>query len=145
MLPLMKTCCARLREFEWIGPLIARVSLGLVFVVTGWGKLHSLDKVTGFFESLHIPAAHANAIFVSLVEFVGGLLVIVGLGTRIAALLLTAVMAVAIATAKLPGIHGVVDLVNAVEFTYLTVFVWLLMSGGGKASLDSWLGRDGKP
>lgn len=131
-----------LRRFDWVGPLAARVSLGVVFVVTGWGKLHSLEKVTSFFDSLHIPAPHANAVFVALVEFVGGLALIAGLGTRVASLLLIGVMAVAIGTAKLPDLHGVVDLVNTVEFTYLVVFGWLLVSGAGSASMDRWLCRD---
>jgi putative oxidoreductase len=131
-----------LRRFDWVGPLAARVSLGVVFVVTGWGKLHSLEKVTSFFDSLHIPAPHANAVLVALVEFVGGLALIAGLGTRVASLLLIGVMAVAIGTAKLPDLHGVVDLVNTVEFTYLVVFVWLLVSGAGRASIDRWLCRD---
>ena len=98
-----------LRSFDWIGPLLIRFTLGLVFVTTGWGKLHNLDQVTQFFGSLHIPAPHANAVFVSSVELVGGLLLIAGLGTRIAALLLVGVMAVAIWTAKLPELHGVVN------------------------------------
>ena len=125
-----------LRSFDWIGPLLIRFTLGLVFVTTGWGKLHNLDQVTQFFGSLHIPAPHANAVFVSSVELVGGLLLIAGLGTRIAALLLVGVMAVAIWTAKLPELHGVVDLVNTIEFAYLAAFVWLVVAGGGKASLD---------
>ncbi len=38
-----------LRKIEWAGPLLVRLTLGLVFVTSGWGKLHSLDKVTEFF------------------------------------------------------------------------------------------------
>lgn len=145
MLAPLKTACARalsvLRRFDWIGPLLVRWTLGLVFVVTGWGKLHNLDNVTQFFASLHIPAAHANAVFVSSVEVVGGALLIVGLGTRIAAVFLVGVMTVAILTAKLSELHGVVDLVNTIEFAYLVAFVWLLFAGAGKASIDHLLSR----
>jgi uncharacterized membrane protein YphA (DoxX/SURF4 family) len=52
-------------------------------------------------------------------------------------------MAVAIWTAKLPELHGVIDLVNTIEFTYLAMFVWLVVSGAGAASLDHLLVRRG--
>lgn len=130
-----------LERFDWIGPLLVRFTVGLVFLVTGWGKLHNLDGVTQFFESLHIPAAHANAVFVSSVELVGGALLLIGLGTRVASVFLIGVMAVAIATAKLPELHGVVDLVSTTEAVYLVVFVWLLMTGAGRASVDHVLFR----
>lgn len=125
-----------LHKLSWAGPLLVRLTVGLVFATTGWGKLHNLDNVTQFFESLHIPAPGIQAAFVSGVEFAGGLLLIAGLGTRIAAALLVGVMTVAILTAKLPELHGAVDLANTIEFTYLAMFVWLLVSGAGKASLD---------
>lgn len=145
MLAPLKTACDRalslLRRLDWVGPLLVRLTLGLVFIVTGWGKLHSLDNVTQFFESLHIPGPHANAVFVSSVELVGGLLLIIGLGTRVAAMFLVGVMAIAILTAKLPELHGIVDLVNTVEFAYLASFVWLLFAGSGKASVDHVLSR----
>jgi len=130
-----------LRRLDWIGPLAVRLTLGLVFVVTGWGKLHDLGSVTQFFDALHIPAPHANAVFVSSVELVGGLLLILGLGTRLAAMLLSGVMVVAIWTAKLPELHGLVDLANTIEAAYLAAFVWLVVGGAGRASLDHVLVR----
>jgi len=132
---------ALLTRIEWTGPLLVRLTLGLVFVTTGWGKLHNLDDVTTFFESLHIPAPGVQAAFVSTVELVGGALLIAGLATRIASALLIGVMAVAIYTAKLPELHGVVDLANTVEFTYLAMFVWLVVRGAGAASLDHLIAR----
>ncbi len=140
MLAPLETACDRslslLRSVDWIGPLFVRITLGLVFVTTGWGKLHNLDNVTQFFGSLHIPAPHANAVFVSSVELVGGILLVLGLGTRVAAMFLIGVMTVAIWTAKLPELHGVVELAGTIEFTYLAVFVWLLVAGAGKVSVD---------
>jgi putative oxidoreductase len=132
---------ALVRRVGWIGPLLVRMTLGLVFVTTGWGKLHNLDNVAQFFGSLHIPAPHANAVFVSLVELGGGALLIVGLGTRIAALFLIGVMAVAIWTARLPELHGIVDLANTIELAYLAACVWLVVGGGGAASADHALAR----
>ena len=145
MLTFIKTTAARslqlLKRVEWSGPLLVRLTIGLVFVMTGWGKLHNLDTVTSFFRSLGIPAAGFHAVFVSSLEFVGGLLLIAGLGTRIASALLIGVMAVAIWTAKLPELHGLVDLSNTIEFTYLALFVWLVVQGPGSASIDHLLVR----
>ncbi len=132
---------ALLYKLEWLGPLAVRVTLGIVFVTAGWGKLHGLDDVTRYFASLGVPAPHAQAVLVSLVELVGGLMLVIGFGTRIAAMLLVGVMAVAIWTAKLPGVHGVAELAGTVEAVYLVVFVWLLVSGGGAVSVDRFLAR----
>lgn len=124
---------------NFIGPLLARLTLGVVFALTGWGKLHSLDKVTEFFETLHIPAAHAQAVMVSTIEFVGGVLLILGLGTRIVSALLIGVMAVALLTTKWGDVHEFADLndfIGSVEFIYLIVFVWLGLAGAGAVSLD---------
>ena len=132
-----------IRKVTWTGPLLVRLTLGLVFVTTGWGKLHHLEDITQFFASLNIPAPGIQATFVSGLEFGGGLLLIAGLGTRIISALLIGVMAVAIWTAKLPELHGVIDLANTIEFTYLAMFVWLVVSGPGAASLDHLLTRRG--
>lgn len=130
-----------LRSIDWAGPLIVRLTLGVVFLTTGWGKLHDLASVARFFESLHIPAPHANAVFVSSVELVGGGLLLLGLATRLVALFLIGVMAVALWTARLPELHGVIELAATIELTYLVAFVWLLVSGGGIASADHLLTR----
>jgi putative oxidoreductase len=133
-----------LRKVDWAGPLLVRLTIGLAFATNGWGKLHHLDDITEFFRSLNIPAPDLNAAFVSSVEFGGGLLLIAGLGTRIASVFLIGVMAVAIYTAKLPDLHGVdglVELSGTIEMTYLAAFVWLLVSGAGAVSLDHLIAR----
>jgi putative oxidoreductase len=141
MRTLIQSVLGRLHQLEWLGPLLVRLTLGLVFFTTGWGKLHDLDKVTEFFASLHIPAPGAQAAMVSTIECVGGLLLIAGLGTRIASALLIGVMAVAIWTAKLPELHGVVDLANTIELTYLVMFAWLVVAGAGAVSIDHLIAR----
>jgi putative oxidoreductase len=97
--------------------------------------------VTSFFTELGIPFPAAQAAMVSVIELVGGSLVLVGLLTRFAALPLMAVMAVAILTAKRPEIDGVRSLLAFEEFTYLAGFLWLFVAGAGKASLDALLFR----
>jgi putative oxidoreductase len=131
----------RLHSVEWLGPLLVRLTIGVVFVASGWGKVHHLGAVTRFFDSLGIPAPGVQAAFVASIELVGGILLLVGLGTRIAALLLIGVMAVALWTAKLPELHGIVDLAGTVELAYLVAFVWIVVAGPGRASLDHLLVR----
>jgi putative oxidoreductase len=134
--------CAKL---NWIGPLAIRLVVGLGFVVTGWGKLNDLDTPTELFTNLHIPFPHANAVFVSLVEFICGILVTLGLGTRIAALFLIGVMTVAIFTARLGQADGVIDFLTTlpatIELTYLVTFVWMVLGGAGPISIDHLLTR----
>ena len=126
-------------KLAWLGPLAVRVVIGLAFAINGWGKLHNLDGITGSFTDLGIPMPHANAVFVSSVEFVGGLLLIVGLGTRIAALFLIGVMTVATLTSVYPDPDR--QVLNSIEISYLLSFVWLMLSGAGAASIDHVLAR----
>jgi putative oxidoreductase len=130
---------ATLDRFSWVGPLAVRLSLGAVFLGTGWGKIHDLEKVTGFFTELGIPFPAAQATVVSLIELVGGSLVILGLFTRFAVLPLMGTMVVAILTAKRPEIDGIRTLLAFEEFTYFAGFLWLFVAGAGKASLDALL------
>ncbi len=123
-------------KLDWVAPLVARLTLGVLFVSTGWGKVHDLDKVTSFFTELGIPAPHANAVMVSFVELIGGSLLLVGLASRLAALPLIASMAVAILTAQRENVHGLPDLFGLVEWTYLALLLWVALAGPGKASLD---------
>lgn len=125
----------------WLAPLVGRLSVGLLFVSTGWGKVHDLAKVTEFFVKLGIPAPGFNAALVAYTELIGGTLLVLGLFTRLAALPLIVTMIVAIFTAKLADIHGLFDLVGAEEFTYLCVLVMLAIIGPGAVSLDALLTR----
>jgi putative oxidoreductase len=130
---------AILDRLKWLAPLLGRLAVGLLFMSTGWGKVHSIPKVTEFFESLHIPAPGLNAVVVGYSELVGGTLLVVGLATRLAALPLIVSMVVAILTAKLPDLHNVFDLVGFDEFTYLVVLVMIAIIGPGAVSLDHLL------
>src|SRR4051812_29057919 len=44
-----------LQSASFLAPLLGRLCVGLLFLSTGWGKVHSLDKVTHFFVTLGIP------------------------------------------------------------------------------------------
>ena len=130
---------ATLDRFSWVGPLAVRLSLGCVFLGTGWGKMHNLGQVTSFFTELGIPFPAVNAAMVSGVELVGGTLILLGLFIRFAVLPLMATMVVAILTAKRPEIEGIRSLLAFDESLYFAGFLWLFVAGAGKASLDALL------
>ena len=123
-------------RLSWLPPTLARVAVGVVFIGTGWGKLHNLDKITGFFTELGIPAPAFNAVLVSSAELVCGALILVGLLTRLASLPLIVVMSVAILTAKRGEIGGLSDLLGFVETLYIVLLAWLATAGAGPLSLD---------
>ncbi len=86
--------------FTWLPPLVARIVVGWVFLWSGWGKLNALPRMIENFRSWGIPYPEILTPFVSGVEFVGGILLLVGLFTRVAAAPLIVVMVVAIISAK---------------------------------------------
>jgi putative oxidoreductase len=131
-------------QLEWLPPLLARITIGSVFIQSGWGKLHHLDKVIGFFTQLGIPAPQIQAPFVASVEFGCGTAVFLGLLTRLTALPLVGVMVVAIATAKWAQLEGFVNLFGLEEFMLIVLLFWLHIEGPGTVSLDQVLLKDNK-
>lgn len=117
-------------------PLIARLIIGWVFLWAGYGKLGNLSNVVGYFESLGIPLASVQAPFVALVELIGGLALILGLGTRLFSGLLASTMAVALMTAHRDDISKLSDMFKIYEFVYILVFLILMTHGAGKLSFD---------
>jgi putative oxidoreductase len=75
------------------------------------------------------------------VEFVGGILLLLGLFTRIAAAPLVVVMVVAIISAKFGDIDSLETLLGFEEMSYLALFLWLAVAGPGPVSLDYLLTR----
>ena len=135
---------------SWLPLGAARLALGVVFVQSGWGKLHDLPRVVGYFASLGIPAPQLQVPFVASVELVGGALLLAGLFTRVAAVPLAATMVVALLTAKRADVASASDLFATLEFLYLLVLGALAASGAGALSLDALLVRrfaaeDGAP
>ena len=128
-------------RLSWFPPALTRLTLGVVFVGTGWGKLHSLEKVTEFFTQLHIPAPSFNAALVATSELVCGAFLLVGLFARLAAIPLIATMCVALATAKSGDIEGIRDLFGQQEFNYVVLLVWIVLCGAGTVSADHALAR----
>ena len=128
-------------HLTWLGPLFARIVVGWVFLWSGWGKLHNLKQVTENFVGWGIPFPHLLTPFVSGVEFFGGLLLLVGLLTRISAGALGITMIVAIRAAKWADVDSLETLLGFDESEYLALFVWLAIAGPGIVSIDHWLER----
>lgn len=126
---------------RWLSPALARLTVGMVFLQSGWGKLHDLEKVTHYFTELGIVAPAFQARLASTTEFVCGGLVLVGLATRFAAVPLIFVMCVAIRTALWEQVDGLGSLVGLTEFAYIALLVWLGTNGAGPLSLDGLIAR----
>ncbi len=122
--------------FEWAGPLLARIVVGYVFMLTGLAKLQNLDAIIENFAAWNIPFPHFTTPFVAGWECFGGLFIILGLMTRICGGALSVVMIVAIISAKLSDIDSLETLLGFEEATYFVVFTWLAICGAGKASID---------
>jgi len=138
---LVSKVYALLNRFEGIPIFLARIVLGLGFAQTGYGKLFkNHDGVVTFFTSLGIPAPGLNAWVVGGVEFFGGILLIVGLLTRVWALQLAFAMLVATLTSTLPDLRkdgkGITDALLTVEVMAFVMLVWLVFSGPGPFSMD---------
>ncbi|WP_445506543.1 DoxX family protein [Niallia sp. 03190] len=78
-----------------IGVLLIRFVLGIIFFMHGLAKIQNgMENTAGFFTSLGLPGF--SAYLVAGIELIGGVLIIIGLGTRIIAVLFAAIMVGAI-------------------------------------------------
>jgi putative oxidoreductase len=125
--------------------LAVRLYWGWQFAQSGWGKLGNINRVVGFFTNLGIPAPALNAWFVSGLEFAGGILLILGLGSRLIALPLTIDMIVAYLTADREALGKVFSdpgkFYAADPFTFLFASLIIVLFGPGKLSVDALLTR----
>lgn len=128
-------------RLRWLGPLLARITVGWVFLWSGWGKLGALPQVIENFRGWGVPMPEVLAPFVSGLEFVGGILLLLGLCTRLIAVPLAIVMIVAIKSVFWAEVDSLLFLLGLSEFAYLAIFLWLAAAGAGAVSLDHLLLR----
>jgi len=125
--------------------LAVRLYWGYQFTQTGWGKLNNLGRVTHFFGSLGIPAPAINAAFISGLEVVGGILLALGLGSRLVSLLFVGDMFVAYVAADREALLSFFTdpdkFVGAAPCTFLCASLLILIFGPGPWSLDAAIGR----
>lgn len=142
----MKGCCERwdkIRLFlAGIFLLIVRLYWGWGFFQSGLGKFNNFEKTLGFFTSLGLPAPALQVYLASATELVGGLLLMIGLGSRVVPIPLIFTMMVAYATAhheELVGIFSNPDgFLSAPPFLFLMASLIVLFFGPGPYAADRW-------
>lgn len=121
------------------GLAILRVVIGIIFVVHGYEKLFTMSVagVTGFFTQIGAPLPGVTAPLVSVLEFAGGIALILGLLTPIVAALLAANMLGALFLVHLP--NGFSAMNGGYEFvlTLLGALLALALTGPGAYALDA--------
>jgi len=125
--------------------LVVRLYWGFQMMQTGWGKLHNVGKVVDFFTSLGVPLPGLTAPCIIGLEFLGGILIMLGLGSRLLALLLTGDMIVAYLAADREALFSVFSdpdkFYAAAPYTFLIAFLIVLIFGPGRLSIDALLAR----
>jgi putative oxidoreductase len=125
--------------------LFVRVYWGWQLAQNGWGKLHNVGRVTQFFSSLGLPMPGFTATFVASVEFVGGIMLAVGLLSRLFGLVLSIDMLMAYLVADREALFSFISdpgkFYVADPYTFLFGALLILIFGPGKIALDTWLLR----
>jgi putative oxidoreductase len=120
-----------------IGKVILRIVVGLTFFIHGLSKFQGgISNTVGFFDSLGLPGF--TAYVVALVELIGGIALILGLGTRIVTLLFALIMIGAIFTAKLSaGFLGNGQMAGyELDLVLLAASIYFVFADGSQLSLD---------
>ena len=124
-------------KHQSLGLAVLRIVVGIVFLAHGYQKLFKFGfhGVAGMLGHMGVPIPAVFAVILTLVEFVGGILLITGLATRIPALLLAIDMIVAILL-----VHAKNGFFNPTGFEFPLVLlagtICLVLAGGGAASLE---------
>ncbi len=125
--------------------LVVRLYWGWQFFQTGKGKLGNLDQTAEFFSELGLPAPKFQALLAGSTECIGGLLLLIGLGSRLISVPLMFTMIVAYATAHLDALKGIFSdpdtFVTQAPFLFLFASVVIFVFGPGRVSVDHWLNR----
>ena len=141
--------CLGNRSLEEFAVLLARISLGVFFAISGGNKLFVASQHKIMYETIvgaGIPFPQFMTYFVSSVEFVCGCLLIIGLLSILCCIAFIIDMIVAITTVQLATIAkglSVVDWLDDFlylpEVMYIIIFLWLISSGPGRLSVDHWI------
>lgn len=120
--------------------LVVRLYWGWQFFETGKGKLMNHERVAGFFQSLHIPMPSFNAYLAGGTECLGGLLLLIGLGSRLVSLPLLFVLVIAYVTAESDALKSIFSdpdkFTGATPFLFAMACLMVLVFGPGKFSVD---------
>jgi putative oxidoreductase len=125
--------------FSWAAPLAARIVVGWVFLWSGWTKLNQLPRMIDNFRDWGIPAPEFFTPLASGIELMGGVLLLIGLLTRFAAVPMMIVMTVAVVSAKWADVDSLETFLGFDEVAYFVMFAWLAIAGPGPVSVDHFI------
>ncbi|HWO95244.1 MAG TPA: DoxX family protein [Bacillus sp. (in: firmicutes)] len=123
---------------QQIGTLILRVALGVTFFIHGLVKFQGgIENTVGWFQSIGIPGMMGYV--VAIIELVGGIALIVGLGTKLISALLAVILLVATVKVKLAvGFLGNGQMAGyEFDLALLVIALYLALNGSRMLSIDS--------
>lgn len=116
--------------------LASRILLSILFILAGYAKLTDLAGTAGFFGSVGLPVPSVTAIVVGLVELLGGLAILIGFQTRIAAIVLAVFVLGATAVAHLDFSQPLNPLMLQKNLGITGGLLLLALVGAGAYSID---------
>ncbi|MED4402270.1 DoxX family protein [Metabacillus fastidiosus] len=128
-----------------VAATILRVFLGITFLMHGLSKFQGgIENTVGFFESLGLPGF--TAYMVALIELIGGIAVVLGLGTRVISILFVIILAVAIVKVKLAaGFLGNGQMAGyELDLALMAISIYLAITKRSLLALDNVLFRSKK-
>ncbi|MFP4512171.1 MAG: DoxX family protein [Acidimicrobiales bacterium] len=139
----MHQACRTLNRFHFLAPLVLRVVIGALFIWHGIDKFDAgISMIEDMFTMWGVPAPALTAPLVAVIEIVAGLALVLGVGTRIAAVLLGAVMVGSLLYVKLDlGLIADGPMPGAeLDLSLLAGLVALVVLGPGRLSGDQMMG-----
>lgn len=119
-----------------IAVLAGRVLMSILFIIAGYSKLTAIGGTAGFFGSIGLPMPTATAVIVGLVELLGGLAILVGFKTRIAAIVVAVFVLAATAVAHLDFSQAGNALMLQKNLGLTGGLILLAVLGAGPLSID---------
>ncbi|MBC8718372.1 DoxX family protein [Ochrobactrum sp. Marseille-Q0166] len=120
-----------------VATLVARVFLSILFILAGFSKLTAISGTAGYFAGLGLPVPTATAVLVGLVEFVGGLAILVGFQTRIAAAIVALFTIGATLVAHMNFAEGMNAMMAQKNLAIAGGLILLALHGAGSISIDA--------
>ncbi|PLT35291.1 DoxX family protein [Bacillus sp. V5-8f] len=120
-----------------VGALILRITLGIIFFIHGYVKFQGgIENTVGWFQSIGLPGFMAYA--VALIELIGGILLVIGFGTRIVSALFIVIMLGATIKVKWAvGFLGNGQMAGyELDLAFLVISVFLVINGSNLFSLS---------
>lgn len=133
---------AQFRSLSGYAATVLRVVLGIIFIAHGYQKLQNgPENFAGFLTSLNVPLPEITAWVVTLLELGGGILLILGAGTRLVALLFVLLMIGTTLTVKLDvGLIGEAGAGMELDLALGAGALAVLFLGPGRAAVDNKIG-----